>query len=422
MRPSRRGAPAGGQRPRGVLTTPLAIVVATVLIDLIGFGIVLPLLPLWAEEFGASPVVIGLLTASYALMQFVFAPIWGRLSDRYGRRPVILISLAGSAVSALLIGLAGTLALLFVARILHGISGASYAAAQAYVADVTSREERARGMGLIGAAFGVGFVLGPAIGALCAHVSPELPFFVASGLAAANFAVAWFRLPESRGPGARAEATPRLELLRRALGRRELGPLVLLSFVGTFAFVAMESTFALFGDRRFGYSPAEVGLLFAYIGVASVAAQGFVVGRLTARHGEARVLRWGLIGTGAGLALLAVADVLWLLLIALALLAGASGLVFATVTALVSLAAGEDHQGGALGLLASSGGLARIAGPVAALALFQAAGPAAPLLMGAALFAGCAVLAARGLPPRPAPAGASEPSRRGTSDPSGRPV
>jgi multidrug resistance protein len=396
--------------------------VGTVLIDLIGFGIVLPLLPLWAEEFGASPIVIGLLTASYALMQFIFAPVWGRLSDRYGRRPVILISLAGSAVSALLIGLAGTLAVLFIARILNGISGASYAAAQAYVADVTSPEERSRGMGLIGAAFGVGFVLGPAIGALFAHVSPELPFFVASALAAANFALAWVRLPESRRPGARAQATPRLETLRRALGRRELGPLVLLSFVGTFAFVAMESTFALFGDRRFGYSPAEVGLLFAYIGVASVLSQGVLVGRLVARFGDARVLRWGLLGTGAGLALLAVADVLWLLLIALALLAGASGLVFATVTALVSLSAGEDHQGGALGMLASTGGLARIAGPVAALALFQVAGPAAPLLMGAALFAGCAVLATRGLPPRPAPAGAAEPSRRGTSDPRGRPV
>jgi multidrug resistance protein len=397
-------------------------VVGTVLIDLIGFGIVLPLLPLWAETFGASPIVIGLLTASYALMQFVFAPVWGRLSDRYGRRPVILISLAGSAVSALLIGLAGTLLLLFVARILNGISGASYGAAQAYVADVTKPEERSRGMGMIGAAFGVGFVLGPAIGALFAHVSPSLPFFVAAGLAAANFAAAWAWLPESRRPGARPQPAPRLEVLRRALGRRELGPLVLLSFVGTFAFVAMESTFALFGDRRFGYSPAQVGLLFAYVGVASVVAQGYLVGKLTARHGESRVLQWGLAGTGVGLALLAAADVLWLLLIALALLAGAAGLVFATTTALVSLSAGEDEQGGALGILASSGGLARIAGPVAALALFGALGPSAPLLMGAALFAGCAVLAIRGLPPRPAAIGASEPPRRGTSDPSGRPV
>jgi multidrug resistance protein len=402
--------------------SPLAIVVGTVLIDLIGFGIVLPLLPLWAETFGASPFVIGLLTASYALMQFVFAPVWGRLSDRYGRRPVILVSLAGSAVSALLIGLAGTLAMLFVARILNGISGASYAAAQAYVADVTKPEERSRGMGMIGAAFGVGFVLGPAIGALFAHVSASLPFFVAAGLAAANLAAAWAWLPESRRPGLRPRTEPRLELLRRALGRRDLGPLVLLSFVGTFAFVAMESTFALFGDRRFGYSPAEVGLLFAYVGVASIVAQGYLVGKLTARHGEERVLRWGLAGTGAGLALLAVADVLPLLLVALALLAGAAGLVFATTTALMSLSAGEDEQGGALGVLASSGGLARILGPVAALALFGAAGPAAPLLMGAALFAGCAVLAARRLPPRSAATGAAGSPRRGTSDPTGRPV
>lgn len=377
--------------------TPLGIVVATVLIDLIGFGIVLPLLPLWAEEYGASPFQIGLLTASYALMQFLFAPVWGRLSDRYGRRPVILVSLAGSALSALLIGLAGTLAVLFVARILHGISGASYAAAQAYVADVTTREERARGMGLIGAAFGVGFVLGPAIGALFAHISPSMPFFVAAGLAAANLAVAAVRLPESRRPGPRPARAPRLAVLRRAFARRDLGPLVLLSFVGTFAFVGMESTFALFGDRRFGYSPAEVGLLFAYIGVASVVAQGILVGRLVARHGEPAVLLWGLLGTGAGLALLAVSDALWLLLAALALLAAASGLVFATVTALVSLAADDDAQGGALGVVASTGGLARIAGPVVATLLFQHAGVSAPLLLGAALFALCAALAARGV-------------------------
>jgi MFS family permease len=171
---------------------------------------------------------------------------------------------------------------------------------------------------------------------------------------------------------------------------------VLLSFVGTFAFVGMESTFALFGERRFGYSPAEVGLLFAYIGVASVASQGVLVGRLVARHGESAVLLWGLLGTGAGLALLAVADVLWLLLTALALLAAASGLVFATVTALVSLAAGEGDQGGALGVVASTGGLARIAGPVVATLLFQHAGVSTPLLLGAVLFALCAVLAARG--------------------------
>ena len=181
-----RGDRPGGHGRGGFFLSPLGIVFTTVVIDLIGFGIVIPILPLYAQDLGASPFVIGVLASSYALMQFIFAPVWGRLSDRYGRRPIILIALAGSAISSLLIGLATSLIFLFVARILNGISGASYSAAQAYVADVTSPQERARGMGLIGAAFGLGFVLGPAIGGLCAIVDPRLPFFVAAALAALN--------------------------------------------------------------------------------------------------------------------------------------------------------------------------------------------------------------------------------------------
>ena len=177
-------ARAGRGRGRSSCS-PLGIVFTTVVIDLVGFGIVLPILPLWAETFGASPVQIGLITASYAVMQLLFAPVWGRLSDRYGRRPIILVSLAGSAVSALMIG-----ARRDAARrcswpgCCQGIAGASYAAAQAYVADVTTKEERARGMGMIGAAFGLGFMLGPAFGAIFSAVDARLPFFVAAGLAA----------------------------------------------------------------------------------------------------------------------------------------------------------------------------------------------------------------------------------------------
>ena len=219
----RPGTAEAGRGPSFFLS-PLGIVFTTVVIDLVGFGIVLPILPLWAEDFGASPTQIGLLTASYAIVQLLFAPVWGRLSDRYGRRPVILASLLGSAASALLIGLAGTLVLLFVARILQGISGASYAAAQAYVADVTSRRDRARGMGLIGAAFGLGFILGPAFGAAFSAVDARLPFFVAAGLAALNLAIAYRRLPESLRPGAPRAPAPRLDLVRRALASRELGP------------------------------------------------------------------------------------------------------------------------------------------------------------------------------------------------------
>ncbi|WP_217914511.1 MFS transporter [Miltoncostaea marina] len=383
------------------LLSPLGIVFTTVVIDLIGFGIVLPILPLWAEEFGASPVEIGVITASYAVMQLIFAPVWGRLSDRHGRRPVILISLAGSALAALAIGLAGTLLVIFLARVLQGVAGASYAAAQAYVADVTSRAERAKGMGMIGAAFGIGFVLGPAIGALFSSIDDRLPFFVAAGLAAANLLIAYRRLPESRRPGATEAPAPRLALVRRALSARELAPLVWISFVATFAFVGMESTFALFGERRFDYDMTQMALLFTYIGVVTAVAQGWAVARVVARWGERRVMIGGLLGTAAGLLGVAAAEDLWLLLPALGVLSLAAGLVFSTTTALISLAASEREQGLVLGVSASVGGAARIAGPLAATALFQHAGIAVPLVMGAALFALCAAGAVRAAP-RPA--------------------
>ncbi len=388
-----------GPRARGgasFLLSPLGIVFTTVVIDLIGFGLVLPILPLWADQIGASPVQIGIITASYAVAQLVFAPVWGRLSDRHGRRPVILVSLAGSAIAALIIGFAGTVLVLLIARVLQGIAGASYAAAQAYVADITAPEDRARSMGLIGAAFGLGFVLGPAIGAVFSSIDHRLPFFVASGLAAINLVIAYRRLPESLRPDHAASApVPRLTLIRRALASRELAPLVWLSFVATFAFVGMETTFALFGERRFSYDPVQVGLLFTFIGVMAVFSQGYLVGRVVERWGETRVLIWGLAGTGGGLLLVAASYDLWVLLIGLALLSIASGLVFSTTTALISLAAGEREQGMVLGLSASVGGAARIGGPLLATVLFQHAGIAVPLVVGAALFAICALAALR---------------------------
>jgi MFS transporter, DHA1 family, tetracycline resistance protein len=389
-----RGSAQGGRGPSFFLS-PLGIVFTTVVIDLVGFGIVLPILPLWAEEFGASPTQIGLITASYAVAQLLFAPLWGRLSDRYGRRPVILVSLAGSALAALLIGLAGTLLLLWVARVLQGVAGASYAAAQAYVADVTTARERARGMGLIGAAFGLGFILGPAIGAVFSAVDARLPFFVAAGLAALNLAIAWRRLPESLRPGAPRAPAPRLEVLRRALASRELGPLVWLSFIATFAFVGMESTFALFGARRFDYGAVEIAALFTFIGVMAAVSQGLLVGRVVDRFGEGRVMIAGLAATSAGLLMVAVSENLLLLLPGLAVLAVGSGLVFATTTALISLGAHEAEQGSVLGLTASVGGAARIAGPIVATLLFQHAGISVPLLLGALLFALCAAGALR---------------------------
>lgn len=288
----------GGARREGppFLLTPLGIVFTTVVIDLIGFGIVLPILPLWAEEFGASPVQIGIITASYAVMQLIFAPILGRLSDRHGRRPVILMALTGTVAAFLLIGIAQSLLVIFLARVLQGVAGASYAAAQAYVADVTSKEERAHGMGLIGAAFGIGFLLGPALGALFALIDPRVPFFVAAALALANLVIAHRRLPESRVAGAPPARRAGLDLLRRSLASRRLAPLMWLTFLTNFAFVGMESTFALFGERRLDYGMVGMGLLFTYIGVLAAFSQGYLVRRMVRHTGEARMLVIGLAG------------------------------------------------------------------------------------------------------------------------------
>ena len=288
------------------MDAPMALILLTVVIDLIGFGIVLPILPLWAHHFGANATEIGILSATYALMQVIFAPLWGRLSDRIGRRPVILVTLLGSCVSAFMIGIAHTLLLLFIARIINGVSGASYATAQAYVADITTEESRARGMGLIGAAFGIGFIIGPAIGALLSLISDAAPFFFASGLAAVNLVLAWRLLPESLRPGSPTAPMGRWEMMRHALTSRRLAPLVWLSFIATFAFVGMEATFALLGSYRFGYGEAPMGMLFAFVGVAAAVGQGVLVGRAVARYGETQVMLWGLVGTAVGLALLAV--------------------------------------------------------------------------------------------------------------------
>jgi DHA1 family tetracycline resistance protein-like MFS transporter len=367
----------------------------TVVIDLIGFGIVLPILPLWAKHFGAGAAVIGILSASYSLMQVIFAPLWGRLSDRIGRRPVILITLVGSCLSALLIGVAHTLVLLFIARIINGISGASYATAQAYVADITTDEDRARGMGLIGAAFGIGFIIGPALGALLSLISTSAPFFFAAALAAVNVVLAWRLLPESRRPGPAVVTMGRVAMVRMSLTSPKLAPLVWMTFLATFAFVGMEATFALLGSDRFGYGAGTVGILFAFVGVAAAFGQGVVVGRAVERYGETRVMVAGLAGTAVGLGLLAVAFNVIVVLAALAILGVFSGLAFATISALISQAAPADLQGGVLGLAASANGLARVGGPILAGILFEYVNPSTPLVVGAVVTAACVLIATR---------------------------
>ena len=423
--------------PRQPLPRGFGVIWTTVAVDLIGFGIVLPILPQYAERFGVGAAVIGVLSASFSLMQLVFAPLWGRLSDRVGRKPILLVSLFGTAAGSLLTGLAPALWVLFLGRIVDGISGASVSVAQASVADLASPRQRARLMGLIGAAFGVGFVIGPTIGALAALGGPKTPFFIAAAIALINGLIAIVRLPETAHgvaghPKARAEvvaerqaqfareagveveaieAEPALEgpgLAEPAhLGlhhathtsearRAQIVRLIVVSFVGVVAFSGFEATFSLLADSRFGLHLSSTAAVFAGIGVVLVGVQGGLVGPVTHRLGESGTIRLGLLANVLGLGTLAI-DLGWPgLVVSLVLLTVGQGLLTPTLSSAVAGRAGRD-TGVWLGWQQSAGGLARVVGPIAAGALFQWWWEGAPYAVGAVLaLAALALLPAAG--------------------------
>jgi MFS family permease len=351
-----------------VTTASLSIIFITVFIDLLGFGIVIPFLPLYAEALGGRPFVGALLGTAYAAMQFVFAPIWGRLSDRIGRRPVIIGTLLANVAAYLLLGLAGSVAGLFAARLLAGVASGNIPTAQAYIADSTPPEQRARGMGLIGAAFGMGFVLGPAISGLMLwrwH-NPALPARVTAALAAVNCAWAYFRLPESLKPGSQPQITGifgRVQRMARALRVPGLAPLLLLLFCVRFAFGALEWTFPIFLKRQFGFSFMEIGLLLAYTGVLMAITQGILVGRLASSLGERGMVALGTLVMALGFAFVPFAPSIPGLLTLATVLAVGAGLSNPSLTSLISQTGAADAQGGLLGVGQSLSSLAMILGP-----------------------------------------------------------
>ena len=383
--------------------SPVTIVFVTVFIDLLGFGIIIPLMPFYAETFGATALTVGLLMTSFSLMQFLFAPFWGRLSDRIGRRPVILIGLFGSAVSYLLFGLATSLTLLFAARIAAGIAGANIPTAQAYMADITTPENRAKGMGLVGAAFGLGFIFGPAIGGFLSRWGYQAPSFFASALSLANFIAAWFLLPESR-PRARQQGhRSRLDLLRYASSRPGLPQLLLIYFMVVTSFASFETTFALYSERRFSFSASTIGYVFAFVGVVLSVVQGFIVGRVVPRVGERRIVPMAILVLAAGLAIVPFAPTVPMLLFACGLLAVGMGFHSPSIMALISRRADADTQGGVLGLSQSLASLARVVGPAWGGWLYDAHGTATPYVSAAGLMgiAFIVSISAVGLAPNP---------------------
>jgi multidrug resistance protein len=371
-----------------VKTSPLIIVFVTVFIDLLGFGIIIPLLPFYAETFGANAFTIAMLATSFSLMQFIFAPLWGRWSDRIGRRPIILMGLFGSFLSYLIFGLASSLELLFAARIFAGIAGANIPTAQAVVADVTTAENRAKGMGMIGAAFGLGFIFGPAIGGFLSRWGYAMPAFFASALSLANFCAAWFLLPETLKAEHRAKArVGRLESLRHAVTRPHLPLLLLVSFLVVGAFSGFETTFALFAERTFAFHAATIGYLFAFVGIILVIVQGVLVGRTVTFVGEHHIVPVSLGVVSIGLLMIPASSSVAVLMVSQAVLAVGMGFNNPSLMSLISQYSAAEDQGGILGLTQSLSSLGRIVGPLWAGFAFDNLGIAVPYVSSAGVIA-----------------------------------
>lgn len=377
----------------------------TVFIDIAGFGLILPLLPFWAEKLGANPAQVGLILTVYALAQFLFTPVLGALSDRFGRKPIIIVSLLIEALAFALTALAGSLWLLLLARFIGGMGASNIGTAQAVVADTTTPESRARGMGLIGASIGMGFVIGPAIGGVLAGASAGLPFWVAMVVALVNAVLALALLPETRKErAADGTAVKRESLLMgwtRTLRNPAVTRLVLINFIFTLAFTAMEAIYPLFSQKIFGWQAVENGYIFTYVGVIIVLMQGGLVAQIVKRIGERATMILGLALLAMGLFLLPFSTTLGVMLVALALLSAGDGAVSPTSSALLSFAAPEDAQGATLGVAQGVAGLGRVIAPLAAGALFGSSlGIGSPYVLGGVLSVLALLLALPRLPRR----------------------
>jgi len=361
--------------------SPLVVIFTTVFIDLVGFGIVIPVLPFYAEGtiFNATPRTVGLLFASYSIMQLIFSPILGTLSDKYGRRPVLLISIIGTGIGFLVLGFATTVFMLFLGRILDGITGGNISTAQAYIADVTTEENRAKGMGLIGAAFGIGFIFGPAIGGILSRWGVNVPFLFAAALCFANAVLLYFRLPETvtadhpaknRAGGGRS-----LRHVINALKQPRLAFVLVIYFLFVVAFSIMTTSFSLYTMFRFGYDAQHTGYLFAYVGLIAVIIQGGLIGRLVKRFGELPLVIFGALCFA--ISLFAVPFVgpaaggLGALLLGGGVFSMGNSLATPALTSLASKSVGPEQQGTILGVTQSVASLARAVGPTLAAVLIH---------------------------------------------------
>tara|TARA_Y100001970_G_scaffold3191_1_gene3720 strand:- start:3191 stop:4345 length:1155 start_codon:yes stop_codon:yes gene_type:complete len=362
---------------------PLLLVVV---IDLIGFGIIIPLLPFYAETYGASPQKVTMLMVTFSFFQFIAAPIWGYLSDKFGRRIIILVTLAGSIIAYILLAYSQTLYGLFFARAFAGFMAGNISTAQAYIADITDKNNRAKAMGLFGAAFGIGFILGPAIGGVLAGSDPKnpnvfLPPIAAASLSFIALVLALFILKDNRSR-IKNNKNKRILSLIEAIKIPNLRQLILLSFIVTLVFASMESTFSLWSERTFNWGAEQNGFIFAFSGICGVMVQGFLISPLVKRFGEAFLCITGIIFISIGMLSVAISYLNYHAYISMSLIAFGLGFFLPTISTLIVNIVSEDRRGWVLGVNQSISSLSRIIGPVIAGFLFEFYGKNSPYIFG----------------------------------------
>ncbi|MFA4967180.1 MAG: MFS transporter [Candidatus Margulisiibacteriota bacterium] len=349
---------------------PVLILFATLFIVMVGFGIIFPVIPFISLKMGASPLEIGFLMASYSLMQFIFSPFWGSLSDRIGRKPVILAGLLGFAITLTMFGFAVNLFMLFAARILGGIlSSACLPTAMAYIADTTTEEERGAGMGMMGAAMGLGVIVGPAIGGLLANLHFGAPFFFAAGIAGLNCVFTALFLKESKKPHSREEI--KYDRFRHIISLRGFIAFVFfLVFLMSFSVSAFEGTFSLFAKDRLNFGATEAGIVFAFMGLTGVIIQGFLIGKMIKKIGEEAVVKIGLLATAIGFILTVYSGNIIFLIISACLANAGQSLCRPSLASLISKDT-EYEEGATMGAMQSIDSFGRILGPIFGGLLFQ---------------------------------------------------